>query len=83
MANVQHNSLTGTDLHVAGPVTVDLDLTDQASDPASPASGHHAFYAKAGGAYLKTSAGVVSRRVTRSRPLPNGAPAASQARTVS
>ena len=59
MANVQHNSLTGADLHVAGPVTVDLDTTDQASDPASPASGHHALYSKSGGIYVKNPAGAV------------------------
>lgn len=59
MANVQHNSLTGADLHDAGPVTVDLDLTDQAADPATPASGHHAAYTKAGGLYVKDDAGVV------------------------
>src|SRR5574337_406615 len=60
MANVQHNSWTGADLHVAGPVTVDLDTTDQASDPASPASGHHALYTKSGGVYVKSAAGVVT-----------------------
>lgn len=59
MANVQHNSLTGADLHVAGPVQTELSFTDQAADPAAPAAGGLYLYSKSQGLYYKDAAGVV------------------------
>ncbi|HET9841571.1 MAG TPA: hypothetical protein VFQ01_06155 [Nocardioides sp.] len=57
---VDHSSLTGTDLHDAGPVSANLDFTDQSATPTTPDTGHSALYTKSDGVYVVDDAGTVT-----------------------
>jgi hypothetical protein len=52
-------SVTVEGIGDGGNIGTYVDLTDQGSDPSSPASGSHRFYSKAGGLYVKSPAGAV------------------------